>query len=172
MLFSNTQLPLTSSPVNCKHAPFQATSLQNDGVRRSKWRSGFISLIFGQATSLQNDGVRRSKWRSGFISLIFGQATSLQNDGVRRSEERSWLINLLCCLWSPHFSWPVNCKLQLGLLCTVSWDYQHCTWIKKSLGGTCYLPSKWGTETEHIKILVKRLICCFLTSHFPWPLYL
>ena len=122
LLFPNISLPFTSLPVNCKHSPFQASSLPNDEVRRS--------------------------------------------------ESRSWLINLLSCLWTPHFSLPVNCKLQLGLLCTVSWDCQHCTWIKKSLGGTRCLPSKWGTETEHIKILVKRLICCFLTSHFPWPLYL
>ena len=92
LLFPNISLHLTSLPVNCKHAPFQAPSLPNDQVRRSK--------------------------------------------------SRSWLINLLSCLWTPHFSLPVNCTLQLNLLCTVSWDYRHCTWIKKEPGWNMLLTFK------------------------------
>jgi len=167
LLFPNISLPFTSLPVNCKHSPFQASSLPNDEVRRS--------------------------------------------------ESRSWLINLLSCLWTPHFSLPVNCKLQLGLLCTVSWDYRHCTWIKKepglnmlvtfkmsngngahqkpcqktyllfpnislpltSLPVNCKhspfqapsLPNDQVRRSEWRSWLI-NLMCCFLTSHFPWPLFL
>ena len=45
LLFPQTIVPLNSSPVICKHVPFQATSLQNDEVRRSEWRSWFINLM-------------------------------------------------------------------------------------------------------------------------------
>ena len=48
------------------------------------------------------------------------QAPSLPNDQVRRSESRSWLINLMCCFLTPHFPWPVKCKLQFDLSCTVA----------------------------------------------------
>ena len=166
VLFFKTQLPLTSSPVNCKHASFRATSLQIDGVRRSKWRSGFIYLIYS--------------------------------------------------LWTPYFSWPMNCKLQLGLLCTVSWDYQHCTWIKKEPGWntlltfkmsngnrahqepcqkTCLLFPDISLPLTSLSVNCKHspfqtpslpndqerwsewrswsiyLMCCFQTPNSPWPLY-
>ena len=60
-------------------------------------------------------------WRSRFIYLIFG-------------------------LWTPHFPSPVNSKLQFDLSCTVAWDCQLCTWIKKEPGWNTLLTFKMRSE--------------------------
>ena len=92
LLFPNISLPLTSLPVDCKHSPFQATSLQKP-------------------------------W---------------------------WTVN---CNWVCYVLWRETVSTVHG--------------SKKNLGGTRYLPSKWETEAEHIKILLKRLILLFPNISLP-----
>ena len=71
--FPNISLPLTSLPVNCKHVPFQATSLQNDGelltamgsvmycvVRLSALYMDQKKILEEHAAYLQNEQRKRS----------------------------------------------------------------------------------------------------------------
>ena len=72
----------------------------------------------------------------------------------------------------------MNCKLQLGLLCTVAWDCQHCTCIKKEPGWMPHfklLVFKIVNKHKQIEISVyinwtwAWVLCSFLTPLFPWP---
>ena len=71
------------------------------------------------------------------------QALSLPNDQVRRSEWRSWLINLMCCLWTPHFAWPVNCQRQFwsvmycGVRLSALYMYQKRAWVDAAFQAAC-----------------------------------
>jgi len=107
-LFSNNLLPLTSSPLDCQHAPFQATFLPKDGVRCSIWGSWFIhvnsklelsvSCIVSQHSSCKN----KRAWAL--------HATDLQNKEWKRSKSRSLSICLICCFPTPYFPWPLHLK--------------------------------------------------------------
>ena len=77
VLFCNTQLSLTSSPVNCKHASFQATSLQNDG----ELLTAIVSVMYCV--------VRLSALHMDQNRAWVEHATYLQNKQLKRTTSRS-----------------------------------------------------------------------------------
>ena len=77
VLFSNTQLPLTSLPGNWKHVPFQATSFQNDGELLTAIGSVMYCVVILSALYMD----QKRAWVE--------HATYLQNEERKRSTSRS-----------------------------------------------------------------------------------
>ena len=77
MVFSNTQPPLASLPVNCKHVPFQATSLENDGELLTAIGSVMYCVV--RLPALYMD--QKRAWVE--------HAAYLQNEQRKRSTSRS-----------------------------------------------------------------------------------
>jgi len=77
LLFPNISLPLTSLPVDCKHSPFQATSLQKHGELLTAIGSVMYCVV--RLSALYTE--QKQAWGE--------HATYLQNEERKRSTSRS-----------------------------------------------------------------------------------
>ena len=100
VLFSNTQLPLTSLPVNCKHAPFQARSLQNHGELLTA--IGFVMYCVVRLSALYMDQKRAWVEHATYLKMRNG------NGAHQDPCQKTYLLFPNISL--PLTSLPVNCK--------------------------------------------------------------